>query len=197
MHCSGCDKAAGLPIWQNFHFVTDHKALDSMFQPQENMGKLARNVDLYPYTFVVHHRLGKERANADSLSRTEQPSEQAEPEETSAAVISERLVAFARIFRSVQDRTSALSSSFAGLWCTTKAAWLKISIPTSQLSRCLQTLVHGDEGLTICQKVKPCSKKVAMQLSHSPSHACLLSSSCWPAAEERATAKPLETGKQI
>ena len=55
-----------------FDLVTDHKALVAMLQCQETTGKLARwNVDLFPYTFMVHHKAGKELANADGLSRTD------------------------------------------------------------------------------------------------------------------------------
>ncbi|KAK9837769.1 hypothetical protein WJX74_004701 [Apatococcus lobatus] len=56
----------------DFDLVTDHKALVAMLQCQETTGKLARwSVDIYPYTFTVHHRPGKELANADGLSRTD------------------------------------------------------------------------------------------------------------------------------
>ncbi|KAK9844835.1 hypothetical protein WJX74_007449 [Apatococcus lobatus] len=50
-----------------FDLVSDHKASVSMLQCQETPRKLARwSVDIYPYTFTVHHRL----ANAGGLPRT-------------------------------------------------------------------------------------------------------------------------------
>ncbi|CAK1596265.1 unnamed protein product [Parnassius mnemosyne] len=65
------DRLCKTPIWgQKFHLQTDHAALKWLLQFKNPEGQVARWIELLQeYDFVIEHRSGKSRCNADELSR--------------------------------------------------------------------------------------------------------------------------------